>query len=365
MKYKNLFTAFFILLLTLGLLTGCTLAEASVTADGGNPEPVTAPSTAASSARATLPEPSVPVTEAPTEPETTQPDVGLAGTVMEVPEAFHCTPESPDTELVIRFPEVDLTGAPGGRLCNLRVELDGKELGGWNNLLLTPGTERVMPLTFSFSRYMATSALLTVTLTYGEESLTREIPVALENHPDEAYAALLGDPEPYSIQVLRDENLVVVYGKDQEGEYTQPVKVFVCSTGKSTPTGSYTLGGKKEWGALFGHVYGQYISRITGDILFHSVPYLEQDKGTLETEEFNKLGTSASLGCVRLQVKDVKWIYDYCPEGTPVRIYDAQGELPENLPAYEIPVTLDPEDPRSCWDPTDPDENNPWNGIDS
>ncbi len=72
-----------------------------------------------------------------------------------------------------------------------------------------------------------------------------------------------------------------------------------------------------------------------------------------------KLGTAASLGCVRLPVRDAKWIFDYCPVGTPVHIYDLD-ELPVERPTS---IHLDPTDPRSGWDPTDPDENNPLHEV--
>ena len=34
------------------------------------------------------------------------------------------------------------------------------------------------------------------------------------------------------------------------------------------------------------------------------------------------LGHRASHGCIRMKVKEVKWIYDNCPEGTTVVIQD-------------------------------------------
>ena len=71
-----------------------------------------------------------------------------------------------------------------------------------------------------------------------------------------------------------------------------------------------------------GPSYGQYATRIYSSYLFHSVPYYSQHKDDVEYDEFNKLGTIASLGCIRLAVVDVKWIYDNCPLGTPVVIYN-------------------------------------------
>lgn len=164
---------------------------------------------------------------------------------------------------------------------------------------------------------------------------------------------------PYYIKVNRQANCVTVYGLDENGEYTVPVKAMVCSVGLNgnTPTGIFQTSTKYLWRALYGGVYGQYAYRITGAILFHSVPYYTQDKGDLETEEYNKLGEAASLGCVRLSVADAKWLVDNCPQGTTVEIYDSPDPGPLGKPTA---ITIDPDSPYRGWDPTDPDENNPW-----
>lgn len=164
--------------------------------------------------------------------------------------------------------------------------------------------------------------------------------------------------QPYKIDVNLTQNIVTVYSKDESGAYTVPVKAFVCSVGYQTPTGTYNTTAKYEWRPLFGNVYGQYATRITGSILFHSVPYFEEDKSTLEYLEYNKLGTTASMGCVRLTVEDVKWIYDNCPIGTTVTLYKS-NEIEPLVP--QEPQKIDIADERRGWDPTDPDENNPWN----
>lgn len=92
-----------------------------------------------------------------------------------------------------------------------------------------------------------------------------------------------------------------------------------------------------------GPSYGQYATRIFDSYLFHSVPYYSQHKDDIEYDEYNLLGTSASLGCIRLEVVDVKWIYDNCPLGTPVLIYaDAENPGPMGKPAPSIPTPLIP-----------------------
>ncbi len=168
--------------------------------------------------------------------------------------------------------------------------------------------------------------------------------------------------KPYKIDVIRNQNVVIVYGVDGNGEYTNVVKVFVSSTGKNnaTPVGSYSTSKERTgtWGSLYGGVWGQYTTRIVGSILFHSVPYYTKNKGDLEWEEYNKLGTQASAGCVRMAVRDVKWIYYNIPVGTPVHIYD--GEIPSGI-SKPSAIKIDGSSPNRGWDPTDDDPANPWN----
>ena len=301
-----------------------------------------------------------PLTEPEPEPETTEPippDAGLTGTVMEVTSPLKATPETPEVQITVRFPQVDPTGAEEGRSCTLELRQDGKVLDRIDPFLLTQGAEAAFPLTYEFTRYMDVSPqAYTVVLQYRGEYRVATALVELENDPDEVYAKKTGDSRPYMIEVVRNHNVVIVYGRDDAGDYTMPVQVYVCSTGRGTPSGTYSLGEKYEWGWLFGGVAGQYVSRITGNILFHSVPYYTKAKDRLETEEYNKLGTAASMGCVRLPVRDAKWIYENCPQGTKVRIYDTETLTVEK----PKPIHIDPADPRAGWDPTDPDEDNPW-----
>lgn len=150
-------------------------------------------------------------------------------------------------------------------------------------------------------------------------------------------------------------NTVTVY---QNGV---PIRNMICSTGGATPSGgTYTLGGKMRWHALFGGVYGQYVTRITGSILFHSVPYSRNgDPSSLVHGYFDQLGTAASMGCVRLMIRDCKWIYDNCPTGgCTVTFYSSPDPGPLGWPvSYKINGTPDN---YSGWDPTDDSAGNPW-----
>lgn len=162
----------------------------------------------------------------------------------------------------------------------------------------------------------------------------------------------------YAIKVNRTANCVTVYTYDEKGKYTVPVRAMVCSTGlnNATITGDYTIGIKTEWLFLVGDVFGRYISGISGDYLFHSVPYYTLNEQDLEVEEFNKLGEQASQGCVRLAVSDAKWIYDNCPTGTAVNIYDDA----ETAGPLGKPETIKITDFNNKWDPTDSSKKCPY-----
>ena len=149
---------------------------------------------------------------------------------------------------------------------------------------------------------------------------------------------LFGD---YQINVNKSRNFVTIY------KNKVPIKVMICSTGPATPVGEYRVGEKYRWKNLIHNVYGQYSCRITGQILFHSIYYLKEDANTLDAVEYNKLGTSASAGCVRLTCGDAKWIYDYVPSQTPVSIYTDGREEDYDKPVLDkIPET-------QTYDPTD------------
>ena len=167
------------------------------------------------------------------------------------------------------------------------------------------------------------------------------------------------DKSKYYIKINNRQNVVTVYQQDTKGEYTVPVKAMICSIGEATPTsGVYKTTDKYTWRLLQGDVYGQYAVRITGHILFHSVPYTAKSKDSLEWWEYDKLGTDASLGCIRLKVEDAKWIYDNCKKGTQVEFYYDDNPGPLGKPTAKKISSYS--DELKNWDPTDPDPRNPW-----
>ncbi|MBQ6814391.1 MAG: L,D-transpeptidase family protein [Lachnospiraceae bacterium] len=163
------------------------------------------------------------------------------------------------------------------------------------------------------------------------------------------------NPYPYKVMINRLANCVTIYTLDENGQYTVPFKAMICSTGgDNTPLGTFKIGTKYDFKTLFYKSYGQYCSRIYGSILLHSSGNNSLNKNDLNATDFNNLGLSVSHGCIRLTVADAKWIYDNCPSGTEVVVYDSENPGPLGKPeSIKVPAGTN-------WDPTDPDPANPW-----
>lgn len=182
------------------------------------------------------------------------------------------------------------------------------------------------------------------------------------------------DGERMLVVYIGTESVVAYVAKD--GEWTQE-RIMICSTGRSkllTPRGTFAIMRQylyKKMGQVDGeNVYSQYASRITGNYLFHSVPiggdkrYLQEyGKEQMFVKYYERLGSVASGGCVRLRCIDAYWIYMNCPVGTTVIITDDSGPTPPTPPQliYEEPYM----DARHeyGWDPSDPDPENPYHAV--
>lgn len=162
--------------------------------------------------------------------------------------------------------------------------------------------------------------------------------------------SVIGIQPSYEITVNRAKCQVTVYAKDGGNGYIIPVKTFACSVGlpeTPTPTGTFYTPFRYRWHTLMGPSYGQYCTRIVGGVLFHSVAGSNMSSYNLSAAEYNKLGQPASHGCIRLTVRDAKWIYDNCKLGTKVTISDTAATPFDKPSTPKIPASQN-------WDPTDP-----------
>ncbi len=167
-------------------------------------------------------------------------------------------------------------------------------------------------------------------------------------------------PMPYSITVDVTNQVITVYGLDENNEYTKVVRQMITSTGtKATPSdvGTWKLGSYRSRFPLFPkfQVYVQYWLPIVNGIGFHSLLYNTQNKMDLIESSYRELGSRVSHGCIRLLVDDAKWLYENALKGTVVTITEKLPSDPELTQSLK-PAPLDRSKmlPKSTPAPTPP-----------
>lgn len=160
---------------------------------------------------------------------------------------------------------------------------------------------------------------------------------------------VIGAHGPFLISVNKQMNCMTIFAKDGANGFIIPVKSFLTSTGPDTPLGTFKTPAKYRWRDMDHGIYTQYATRIYKGFLIHSILYSRPNSMTLDPTTYNYLSIAQSAGCVRLLTRDAKWVYDHCPLGTTVTIYESPVPGPYERPAIEqiIPDT-------QTWDPTDP-----------
>ncbi|MDD3401148.1 MAG: L,D-transpeptidase [Eubacteriales bacterium] len=131
--------------------------------------------------------------------------------------------------------------------------------------------------------------------------------------------------DTYKIHVDLYWQVVTIYQKDANGEYTVPVRYMLCSTGsaKLGPTREGTFQMRKcriRYGEFLNGDAAQYWTLIYSRTYFHSVLYERKDLNTYDLEAYNSLGTKVSHGCIRLTVPDARWIWYNIAYGTDCEI---------------------------------------------
>ncbi len=136
-----------------------------------------------------------------------------------------------------------------------------------------------------------------------------------------AQAATPAKNPKYKLEVDVRKQRVRVYVRDDQGNYNIQIKNMICSTGKpSTPTrrGTFVMGSRKvRFGEFVGmNCAAQYWTHLTSRTYFHSILYRTKNTSTLISSSVRNLGKAVSHGCIRLEVKNARWIYVNCNYGT-------------------------------------------------
>ncbi|MCD7826753.1 MAG: L,D-transpeptidase family protein [Clostridiaceae bacterium] len=184
-----------------------------------------------------------------------------------------------------------------------------------------------------------------------------------------------GSGSQFLIEINRAACVVTIYMYDSDtGKYDIPVKTCTVSVGRDvstvagtsglntnssyTPLGTYSIctnGEAVRYSLKTMHepdgsiVYARWCSHIVGNVYFHAVAVSSQSHYALSSYSYNRLGSPASAGCVRMTVADAKWIYDYASTGTKVKILQGNSSKPGPL-GKNATITIQ----GVSYDPTDP-----------
>lgn len=179
------------------------------------------------------------------------------------------------------------------------------------------------------------------------------------------------------LEINRAAGCVTAYAYDSEKKaYIIPVKAFTVSVGRDTsstgtasslnkessftPLGSYSVSSngtsvkytlKPMYEPDGSIVYARWATHIVGNVYFHAIAVGSQSHYALSPSTYNRLGSPASAGCVRMTVADAKWIYDYASTGTKVNIVQGSSSKPGPL-GKPATITVDY---TINYDPTDPE----------
>ncbi|MDD5953382.1 MAG: L,D-transpeptidase family protein [Oscillospiraceae bacterium] len=161
---------------------------------------------------------------------------------------------------------------------------------------------------------------------------------------------------PYELVVSLKECTITVIARGTDGVANIAAAKFVCSPGKAstpTPTGVFTAQKSARWQILMGPSWGQYGLNVYMGIYFHSIPCGQANVFNVPSYDYYTLGTPASHGCIRLLVRDEKWIYDHAGNGIKTTITDTTNQ---SVISYLSKPTVPALQSRNglTWDPTDP-----------
>lgn len=134
-------------------------------------------------------------------------------------------------------------------------------------------------------------------------------------------------------------------GLNEDSSYTPLGTYSICTNGQSV---KYTLKPMLEPDGQT--LYARWASHIVGNVYFHAIAVGTQSHYALPSSTYNRLGSPASAGCIRMTVADAKWIYDYASTGTTVKIVKGSTSKPGPLGKAPVIKTTG----GINYDPTDP-----------
>ena len=180
----------------------------------------------------------------------------------------------------------------------------------------------------------------------------------------------------FKIVVNRAACCVTIYAYDsQKKGFIIPIKTCTVSVGRDTatvsgesgltttssytPLGSYSISSNGQASKYSlkpmnepdgSTVYARWASHVVGNVYFHAIAVGSKSHYALNPTTYNKLGSAASAGCIRMTVADAKWLYDYVAVGSQVKIEKGNLKQPGPLGKEAVikvtgSINYDPTDP--------------------
>lgn len=158
----------------------------------------------------------------------------------------------------------------------------------------------------------------------------------------------LGYPAADTYYIIVDiaHQVTMVYEKDENGEYTVPVRYMLCSTGlgNRTPVGTFSMCSYRLRFSKFDRDgrYGQYWTQIRKAIYFHTILYTQGNAASYQASTYLELGQKASHGCIRLTVPDARWMWYHIAPGTKCTIRKGDKNDTETAAIREKLILAEP-----------------------
>lgn len=160
---------------------------------------------------------------------------------------------------------------------------------------------------------------------------------------------VMGLQPSYQINYNKATRTMYVLAKDGDNGYIIPFKTFNSTCGPDTPLGDYNTYVKYDVKFMHDDIYCKYLSRFFKGFIIHSILYYSS-RLELDAITYNYIDDAASGGCIRLLTGNSYWVYQNCPKGTRVHIYEDKWDKgPVEKDAIEMPIPRE-----QTWDPTDP-----------
>lgn len=187
---------------------------------------------------------------------------------------------------------------------------------------------------------------------YRVSDLTRYYPAGWENDPV-LRGIHNGSYAPYYLECDKTNGLITIYTGSDKKIPVKNVRTSVGNPTSLTPSGVFTIHRSSRWQPLMGPSWGQYGTHVVNGIFIHSVACTYANSYNLPAYAYDNLGNPASHGCMRVCVRDAKWIYENC-NGARINIYYGGYQ---SMECNKGPLGRDPLVRRfgsGNFDPTDP-----------